>query len=78
MLHTPTLVYVFLAGAMISFGTNGIVGWGPTFVARELELSPAEARGAAGEVGADRGHRRERCSAGSWPTGSGAATRPAG
>ena len=32
VLHTPTLVYVFLAGAMISFGINGIVGWGPTFV----------------------------------------------
>ena len=37
VLHTPTLVYVFGAGAMISFGTNGIVGWGPTFVSRELQ-----------------------------------------
>jgi hypothetical protein len=27
VLHTPTLVYA-LAGAMIWFGTNGIVGWG--------------------------------------------------
>ncbi|HKU60012.1 MAG TPA: MFS transporter [Gemmatimonadales bacterium] len=41
VLHTPTLVYIFLAGAMISFG-NGIVGWGPTFVAREFDLTAAE------------------------------------
>jgi MFS family permease len=43
VLETPTLVYVFIAGAMISFGMNGIVGWGPTFIARELGLSPSEA-----------------------------------
>src|SRR4029079_14406928 len=43
VLHTPTLVYVFAAGAMISFGLNGIVGWGPTFVSRELELNAAAA-----------------------------------
>ena len=42
VLHTPTLVYVFIAGALISFGLNGIVGWGPTFVARELGFSPSE------------------------------------
>jgi MFS family permease len=43
VLATPTLVYVFLAGAMISFGMNGIVGWGPSFIARELELSSSQA-----------------------------------
>jgi MFS family permease len=43
VLHTPTLVYVFIAGALISFGLNGIAGWGPTFVSRELGLSPSEA-----------------------------------
>jgi MFS family permease len=43
VLATPTLVYVFLAGAMISFGMNGIVGWGPTFIARELDLSASQA-----------------------------------
>ncbi len=51
VLHTPTLVYVFLAGAMISFGINGIVGWGPTFVSRELELSAAQAAGLLGKWG---------------------------
>jgi sugar phosphate permease len=51
VLHTPTLVYVFLAGAMISFGLNGIVGWGPTFVARELQLSPAEGASLLGKWG---------------------------
>ncbi len=51
VLHTPTLVYIFLAGAMISFGTNGIVGWGPTFVARELELTPGEGAALLGKWG---------------------------
>jgi MFS family permease len=51
VLHTPTLVYVFLAGAMISFGINGIVGWGPTFVSRELGLSSAQAARLLGKWG---------------------------
>ena len=51
VLHTPTLVYVFLAGAMISFGINGIVGWGPTFVARELRLTPGEGAALLGKWG---------------------------
>jgi MFS family permease len=51
VLHTPTLVYVFAAGAMISFGLNGIVGWGPTFVSRELELSAAAAAALLGKWG---------------------------
>ena len=44
VLHTPTLVYIFPAGAMISFGLNGIVGWGPTFVSRELGLTARRRR----------------------------------
>jgi MFS family permease len=51
--RTRTLVYVFLAGAMISFGLNGLVGWGPTFATRELGWTAAEAAkrlGAAGLV----------------------------
>ena len=51
VLHTPTLVYIFLAGAMISFGLNGIVGWGPTFVARELQLTAAEGASLLGKLG---------------------------
>ncbi len=51
VLHTPTLVYVFVAGAMISFGTNGIVGWGPTFVSRELQLTSSEGAALLGKWG---------------------------
>lgn len=43
ILSTKTLVAVFLGGALISFGMNGLVGWAPTFISRELQLSPAKA-----------------------------------
>jgi MFS family permease len=43
VLRTPTLVYVFLGGALVSFGTNGLIGWAPTFMSRELNLSVAQA-----------------------------------
>jgi hypothetical protein len=43
VLRTPTLVYVFLGGALISFGINGLIGWAPTFMSRELNLSVAQA-----------------------------------
>lgn len=42
VLATPTLVYVFIAGAAISFGMNGIVGWGPTFMTRTFDLTSSE------------------------------------
>jgi len=34
----PTLAFVFLGGAMISFGVNGLAGWAPTYMAREMDL----------------------------------------
>ncbi|MFL5447131.1 MAG: MFS transporter [Gemmatimonadales bacterium] len=43
VLRTPTLLYVFLGGALISFGINGLVGWAPTFISRELNLAVADA-----------------------------------
>jgi len=43
VLRTPTLVYVFVGGALISFGMNGIVGWAPVFMTRELGLTVAAA-----------------------------------
>ena len=43
VLRTPTLVYIFIGGALISFGMNGLVGWAPTFVSRELGISTAAA-----------------------------------
>ncbi len=51
VLATPTLVYVFIAGAMISFGMNGLVGWGPTFMSREFGLSSGTAAWLLGKWG---------------------------
>jgi MFS family permease len=51
VLRTPTLVYVFVAGAMISFGMNGLVGWGPTFVTRKLGISSGDAARLLGITG---------------------------
>lgn len=51
VLRTPTLVYIFVGGALISFGVNGIVGWGPTFLTRELGLSPGDAAKTLGKWG---------------------------
>jgi MFS family permease len=42
VLRTPTLKYIFVGGALVSFGVNGLVGWAPTFMARTLELSVAQ------------------------------------
>jgi len=51
VLRTPTLVYVFLSGAVVSFGMNGIVGWGPTFASRALGWSAGEASTRLGVTG---------------------------
>jgi len=51
VLRTRTLVYVFVGGALISFGVNGLVGWAPTFMARELELTMARAAALLGTWG---------------------------
>lgn len=51
VLATPTLVYIFLSGAMISFGMNGLVGWGPTFITREFDLTAGAAAAMLGKWG---------------------------
>ncbi len=51
VLRTPTLVYVFIGGAFISFGMNGLVGWAPAFMTRELGLTVAEATVLLGKAG---------------------------
>jgi MFS transporter, Spinster family, sphingosine-1-phosphate transporter len=43
VLRTPTLLYVFIGGAMISFGMNGLIAWAPSFMYRELELTVGQA-----------------------------------
>jgi sugar phosphate permease len=40
--RTPTLKYLFVGGALVAFGVNGLVGWAPTFMARTLGLSVAQ------------------------------------
>ncbi|HEV2290785.1 MAG TPA: MFS transporter [Gemmatimonadales bacterium] len=49
--RTPTLVWVFLSGALVSFGLNGLVGWGSSFASRELGWSAAESAAHLGEWG---------------------------
>src|SRR5690606_19593195 len=49
VLGTPTLVYVFLAGAMIAFGMNGLVGWGPTFMTRMFGLTAGQSAALLGK-----------------------------
>jgi len=39
VLRTPTLIFIFLSGALVSFGTNGLVGWGPSLMTRKFGLS---------------------------------------
>ncbi len=51
VLTTPTLLYVFVGGALISFGMNGIVAWAPTFITRALGLSTTEATRLLGVAG---------------------------
>jgi len=40
VLRTPTLVWAFLGGALVSFAMNGLVGWSPTYMQRVLGLPP--------------------------------------
>ncbi len=40
VLRTPTLVWAFLGGALISFAMNGLVGWSPTYLQRVMGLPP--------------------------------------
>ncbi|HEV8358475.1 MAG TPA: MFS transporter [Gemmatimonadales bacterium] len=51
ILRTRTLLAVFGGGALISFGMNGLVGWAPAFLSRELSLSPAKASFILGTYG---------------------------
>lgn len=39
VMRNRTLSYIFGGGALISFGMNGLVGWAPSFVSRELDIS---------------------------------------
>jgi len=41
VLRTPTLLWLFAGGALITFSMNGLVAWSPSFMQRELGLTPA-------------------------------------
>ena len=51
VLNTPTLVYVFVGGALISFGLNGLVAWAPAFITRTLGMTTTEATRLLGVAG---------------------------
>jgi MFS family permease len=42
VLRTPTLKFLFVGGALVSFGMNALVGWAPTFMSRTLGLTVAQ------------------------------------
>jgi MFS family permease len=41
VLRTPTLAWLFVGGALITFSMNGLVAWSPSYMQRELGLTPA-------------------------------------
>lgn len=51
VLKTPTLKFIFPAGALISFGMNGLTGWAPTYITRTLGLTAGEAAVLLGKWG---------------------------
>jgi sugar phosphate permease len=40
VLRTPTLAWLFAGGALITFSMNGLVAWSPSYLQRELGLTP--------------------------------------
>ncbi|MGH7701284.1 MAG: spinster family MFS transporter, partial [Gemmatimonadales bacterium] len=42
VLRTPTLIWVFLGGAMVTFAVNGLIAWAPSFMSRIHGLSVSE------------------------------------
>ena len=42
VLRTPTLIWIFLGGAMVTFAVNGLIAWAATFMDRVHRLSVPE------------------------------------
>ncbi|HXF94938.1 MAG TPA: MFS transporter [Gemmatimonadales bacterium] len=42
VLRTPTLIWVFLGGAMVTFAMNGLIAWAPSFMHRIHGMSVSE------------------------------------
>lgn len=51
VLHTPTLIWLFLGGALTSAAMNTLVAWSASFLQRELGMSLIEAGRQIGPVG---------------------------
>jgi MFS family permease len=43
VLRSPTLIWLFLGGALITFSMNGLVAWSPSYMQRELGITPQAA-----------------------------------
>src|SRR5207245_11022004 len=41
VLRTPTLIWMFLGGALVTFAVNGLIAWAPSFLERTHGLSVA-------------------------------------
>src|SRR2546423_8665987 len=74
VLRTPTLIWIFLGGAMVTFAVNGLVAWAATFMQRIHGLSVARVGGQFGLwalTGGGGGGALGRRRAGSVPQGWG-------
>jgi len=43
VLRTPTLIWIFLGGAMVTFAVNGLIAWAPSFLQRVHALPMGQA-----------------------------------
>jgi MFS family permease len=42
VLRTPTLIWIFLGGALVTFGMNGLIAWAPSFMQRLHGMSVSD------------------------------------
>jgi len=40
--RTPTLMWIFVGGALVTFAVNGLIAWAPSFLQRAHGMSPVE------------------------------------
>jgi len=40
--RTPTLMWIFLGGALVTFAVNGLIAWAPSFLQRAHGMSPVD------------------------------------
>jgi MFS family permease len=42
VLRTPTLIWIFVGGALVTFAVNGLIAWAPSFLQRVHGMSPVD------------------------------------